>query len=184
MDIDGKRVPVKWEHILGHKERLGFGARVVDQGDDGAIVEDDNGQRHYMEGLGFEEPEPQTEPTGWEMALTKAMVLFLKGFPPKDDGDDQAEDADGPQPKTPEVGRAKGKAPAAAPEIKPGAMVLFLSAEGDKLKGKVVASGADGVTVEDDRGGEHRVEHGDYRPDAEAAPDDEPDDTEQPEPDK
>jgi len=182
VEFDGRRAPVKWEHILGHKERLGFGARVIDQGDDGAIVEDDNGQRHYMAGLGFEEPEPEPEPTGWEMALNKAMVLFFKGFPAKGEDQEDGEQA-GPEPdQTAEVGRAKGDTDA-APEIKPGTMVLFLSAEGDKLKGSVVASGADGVTVEDDRGGEHRIEHGDYRPDDGESDDEEPaEDGETPEP--
>lgn len=190
VDFGGKRAPVKWEHILGHKERLGFGARVVDQGDDGAIVEDDSGQRHYMEGLGFNEPEPEPEPTGWEMAMNKAMVLFLKGFPAKGEKPEEPDDEqDGPEPEqTSEIGKAKGKPQESAPQIKPGAMVLFMSAEGDKLSGKVVAAGQDGVTVQDDRGGEHRVEHGDYRPEGGEAPEgedeDAPEDDEQSEKDQ
>jgi hypothetical protein len=164
VDFGGKRAPVKWEHVLGHKERLGFGGRIVDQGDDGAVIEDDKGRRHYVEGLDIDEPEPEPAmPTGWDRAMQKAMVIFFKGFPPgeqKDEPDEQGE----PDESSAEVGKARGKPEQAIPDIKPGAMILFLSSEGDKLTGKVAAVGADGVTAVDDRGGEHQVEHGDYRP--------------------
>jgi hypothetical protein len=46
---DGKtHHKVKWEHLLGHKVRVRPEVKVVDQGEDGLIVEDPRGRRRYV----------------------------------------------------------------------------------------------------------------------------------------
>lgn len=50
IDCDGVIHKVKWDNVLGHKKRVGYAARVLDQGEDGAIVQRENGQAFYLEG--------------------------------------------------------------------------------------------------------------------------------------
>lgn len=47
---DAKYLPVTWEQIHGHKARAERKFVVVDQGEDGAIVEDEHGKRAYLHG--------------------------------------------------------------------------------------------------------------------------------------
>lgn len=44
----GQRHKVKWEHISGHKKRSVQRYHVVDQGEDGLIVRDQNGRHRYV----------------------------------------------------------------------------------------------------------------------------------------
>lgn len=48
LDHDGKQRQVKWEHVLGHKKRATQRYSVVDQGEDGMIIEDANGARQFI----------------------------------------------------------------------------------------------------------------------------------------
>jgi len=90
LDIDGTHTPVRWEHILGHRERAAYNARIVDQGEDGAIVEDESGEKAFVAGLTADQlagDEPEDEPedkpqnatpaTGWESVMAKSTVLFF-----------------------------------------------------------------------------------------------------------
>ena len=47
---EAKYLPITWEQIHGHKARAERQFVVVDQGEDGAIVEDDAGRRAYLHG--------------------------------------------------------------------------------------------------------------------------------------
>jgi hypothetical protein len=43
-------LPVRWEHVLGHKARAQRKLVVVDKGEDGSIAEDESGKRVYING--------------------------------------------------------------------------------------------------------------------------------------
>jgi hypothetical protein len=45
---EGKHHKVRWEHVLGHKKRAARRYHVEDQGEDGMIVRDDTGKRHFV----------------------------------------------------------------------------------------------------------------------------------------
>ena len=48
VDCDGSTHRVTWDRVLGHKQRAKVAVRVVDQGEDGAIVEDERGRRQFL----------------------------------------------------------------------------------------------------------------------------------------
>ena len=86
VDCDGKRRKIRWSGVLGRKEVVNSQAKVVDQGVDGAIVEDGDGRRSYVHGYQAPEPEEQKEKRGaWDdLQLRKASVaLFAKAGPQK-----------------------------------------------------------------------------------------------------
>ncbi len=58
----GERHKVLWSDVLGHKARQLQDYTVVDQGADGAILQDAKGKRRYMAGggIGDEQPKPAT----------------------------------------------------------------------------------------------------------------------------
>lgn len=51
-------LPMKWEHILGHKARRARKLTLVERGEDGGIAEDEDGKRVFVEGELPEESEP------------------------------------------------------------------------------------------------------------------------------
>ena len=48
IEHEGKQHKVKWEHVAGHKKRAIQRYRVLEQGEDGLIVQDGNGARRYI----------------------------------------------------------------------------------------------------------------------------------------
>ncbi len=48
VDHKGERHKVKWERVLGHKKRAERRYHVEDEGEDGMIVRDDTGKRHFV----------------------------------------------------------------------------------------------------------------------------------------
>ena len=48
VDVDGGRHKVKWDKVLGHKKRAAQRYNVIEQGEDGMLVEDDRGRRRYV----------------------------------------------------------------------------------------------------------------------------------------
>lgn len=48
VELDGAQHKVHWDKVLGHKKRAAQQYRVVDEGEDGMIVEDARGQRRFM----------------------------------------------------------------------------------------------------------------------------------------
>jgi hypothetical protein len=43
-------MPVRWEHVLGHKARAQRKLVVIDKGEDGSIAQDESGKRVYING--------------------------------------------------------------------------------------------------------------------------------------
>ena len=48
VDHEGKQHKIKWEHVSGHKKRAPQKYKIVDNGEDGMIVENQHGQRRYL----------------------------------------------------------------------------------------------------------------------------------------
>lgn len=48
VECDGKHHKARWEHVLGHKRRATQQYRIVDEGEDGMIVEDSRGKRRFI----------------------------------------------------------------------------------------------------------------------------------------
>lgn len=76
-DSFGQVRKLKYQHVLGHKTRVDSSARVVDQGVDGAILEDDAGRRTYAHG--FQTPPVPADPVvrgdAWAgVQMAKAML--------------------------------------------------------------------------------------------------------------
>lgn len=71
-DSEGNWHRAKWQHVLGAKQRLSQRLTLVDQGEDGAVLADDQGQRRFMqwpiEDQKAEKPKP----------LHKSLILFFK----------------------------------------------------------------------------------------------------------
>lgn len=57
---DAKYMPVTWDRIHGHKARAQRKFMIVDQGEDGAIVEDESGKRAFV--LGDMPEDDDTDP--------------------------------------------------------------------------------------------------------------------------
>lgn len=77
---------VHWERILGVKARMNRKFKLVDNGAEGCILEDDQGQRRYVahaEDEGDDEPDPKPKPKTKKIAKAfpdHARALFLKTF--------------------------------------------------------------------------------------------------------
>lgn len=143
---------VRWEHVLGHKRRAGQEYSVVDQGEDGMIVEDKNGVRQFV----AVPPESRTENmvvkshAGARMALLKAAPPSAPGRPGLTQR--QVTDKNGVQT------RRWVRTDAGAPPAEPGHHVGWVNGE-HKGHGQVTASGRDGVRARDGAGGQHMVLH-------------------------
>lgn len=48
VEHDGKQHKVKWEHLAGHKKRAPQRYSVVEEGEDGLIVQDQHGKRRLV----------------------------------------------------------------------------------------------------------------------------------------
>lgn len=69
VDCEHGRNKVRWEHYLGHKARIQPNYRVVDDGDDGLIVQDGDGRRRYVH-----DPDTGDEPI--RKSYLPAVLLF------------------------------------------------------------------------------------------------------------
>lgn len=173
VDVDGKPHKVKWDKVLGHKQRIPMRFKVVEHGEDGMLVEDGQGKRRFMR------VPPEARETG--VALAKALsamqqpnnitfmqndreiILFFKAAPAGQQIQRQPVDkpaADTPAPDAKGDDAAAGWSPraegAGAPQD--GQHVAFRNGE-HRGHGKVAAVGEHGATVADAAGGEHRVRH-------------------------
>lgn len=171
---EGKPHRVKWEHVLGHKTRSAQKYDVLDEGEDGLIVQDARGQRKYLN--------VPPEARGEKMVLEKSfgaggarLIIFAKagpianrpGLSLKDVTDKtgkhskhwvrtnkelpKADKGGGP----PDAGAAHGYG---THNLQAGDHVSFKNGEheGD---GKIHTIGEHGAVVHDAAGGEHRVLH-------------------------
>lgn len=144
-DVGGRQHKVKWEHVLGHRRRVAQELHVEDEGEDGMLVKDQHGRRHYV----AIPPESREE-----MMVTKSLgarALFLKGIAPRPGlTEKHITDKNGVQ--TTRWVLANGATPSV------GQHVGFKNGE-HAGHGKVASVGAQGSVVRDKAGGEHRVLH-------------------------
>lgn len=152
VDIDGQHHKVKWDKVLGHKKRAMQRYAVVDQGEDGMLVEDGTGRRRFVATPNEAKEDPMVAKSHGH---TRPVMLFMKaaGAPPGP-GLQQKKitDKNGVQ-TTRWVSTAQG-----GPPSQRGQHVGFENGA-HRGHGEVTASGQHGVTVKDDAGGEHRVHH-------------------------
>lgn len=83
-DDKGRAHRVKWQHVLGAKQRISQQFSVVDQGEDGAILEDDRGERRFLKIDPQTQIEQEPQPKGKALAtrrrprMIKGLILFFK----------------------------------------------------------------------------------------------------------
>ena len=160
----GEQRQVRWDDILGHKQRHKPEYKVVDRGEDGVIAEDARGRRVFLAG---ELPEPEPERDDMEK-LQKSILLLKAGGGPSRPGlslqstsDKQGHEVHrwkrtGGDDKGGDDRRGAGEG-YGTHNIEPGDKVSF-SHEGGDHRGHVVATGKDGATVKHaDTGEHHRV---------------------------
>lgn len=149
VDVEGRQHRVKWDKVLGHKQRAPQRFNVLDHGEDGMLVEDAQGRRRFIKTPNESKEDPMVAKS------QRPVLLFMKaaGAPPGP-GLQQKKitDKNGVQ-TTRWVSVDKGGQPA-----QKGQHVGFKNGE-HSGHGQVVASGQHGVTVRDSAGGEHRVRH-------------------------
>mgnify|MGYP006347585473 FL=1 len=146
-DVKGRQHKVKWDKVLGHRRRAAVDMHVEDEGEDGMVVRDQHGKRHYV----AIPPEAREENMVVKSLGGQARALFLKGMAPRAGlTEKKITDKNGVQ-TTRWVSNTG--APASV-----GHHVAFQNGE-HTGHGQVKAVGKDGVTVHDPSGGEHRVTH-------------------------
>lgn len=185
-DADGNHHKVRWERLLGHKKRADRSAKVIDEGEDGSICEDQDGRRFYLHGElpRDDEPGPGADAPADEPDhnedddMKKSLILFTRG-----EGREallkaranaaglalqEVTDKAGHQTKrwkktNPDEDKGRDRQAGAnddhhqeARQKVVGKVVPF-TAGSFKGKGEVTAAGKDGVTVKDDAGREHQV---------------------------
>jgi hypothetical protein len=69
-------LPVRWEHVLGHKARAQRKLVVIDKGEDGSIAEDESGKRVYINGR-----IPGDAPQGGNAPLAKSFEFGAVATP-------------------------------------------------------------------------------------------------------
>lgn len=153
VEIDGAHHPVKWEDYLGHKKRAQQRYDVLDQGEDGMLVQDGQGRRRFV-GI----PNESKEDPMVAKAFGGRPVLLLKAAPPTGG-------QPGPGLSKKVITDKNGvqtsrwvSTGAGGPPAQPGQHVGFENGE-HRGHGEVTAAGQHGVTVRDQAGGEHRVHH-------------------------
>jgi len=150
VEVDGQHHKVRWDKVLGHKRRAIQKYNVVDQGEDGILVEGAGGRRRYI----ATPNESKEDPMVAKAIGHRQVVLFMKAGAPPGPGLQQKKitDKNGVQ-TTKWVSTDAGGPPAQR-----GQHVGFENGE-HRGHGEVTASGQHGVTVRDAKGGEHRVLH-------------------------
>ena len=142
---------VTWDRVMGHKQRAKVDMRVVDQGEDGAIVEDQDGRRFFLRSL--DEPQEEgEEPMHKSLPAGAVLALFVKALPAanKKPGEKPKKGQD--EPEKPD--RANAKASGFPHDH--GAPVRF-KAGTLHGRGKIIARGRDGAVVEDAEKRRHQV---------------------------
>ena len=195
----GERHRITWDRYLGHRRRMLHQWNVVDQGADGAVLDDGKGRRRFLAGElppagapAGAEPEPQRpgDPLLGGLGRLKkaetpmfpdhARVLLLKAGTPLANRPGLAlrpvTDRAGhrtqrwtrttqDQPQGRRGAGDGGQGASRAGEANPGMPPLR---HGDTAQfrhgdvggeGKIIASGQDGVTLQDGEGNEHQVRH-------------------------
>lgn len=147
--VGGKHHKVTWDKVLGHKRRVALQGDVVDQGEDGMIVQDRQGRRRYVA-----IPNDATEDPMVAKSFQRPVLLFMKGGTPPGPGlaEKRITDKNGVQ-TTRWVSTTQKSPPAQR-----GQHVGFQNGE-HRGHGQVLSAGRNGVIVRDGAGGEHRIHH-------------------------
>lgn len=165
VDSDGVRHKMRWDGFLGHKTKVKANVKVVDQGEDGIMVEDQQGKRRFVhDPMTPETPMRKSVPVlffGEEEVLQKALsVKNRPGLALRD-----ITDKSGRHSKhwvktgkdAPKQNHGGHDEPAHAPRYGHGDRVSF-SVGGLKGHGEVVGRpGAHGAHVRDESGHVHKV---------------------------
>ena len=179
-----QRHSITWDRVLGVKTRMLNRYRVVEQGGEGAILEDSSGRRRFLQADIAPEELPaaptaarRDDPLLDETPIRKSLmrddlpILFFKGGPIANRAGLHLEDRTDKGGKHTKRWVRQGEAP--KPDAKDGAPEGEKPPEapikhGDDIKwrhkdvegsGKVFASGADGVLAKDPTGRDHQVRH-------------------------
>ena len=72
LEHEGRRHRVLYADLLGHKVRVGLGAKLVDSGEDGFVVEDRAGRRRYIH-------DPRDARAEDAKPMKKALILLPSG---------------------------------------------------------------------------------------------------------
>lgn len=150
VESGGKRHKVPWQHLLGHKRRARQEYSVVDEGEDGMLVQDRNGRRQYL----AVPPEAREEKMMVKSAGAAPRVALLMKSAPARPGLTQ-------KPVTDKNGVQTSRWVRATPDMpkaQQGRHVGFENGE-HKGHGRVLSAGADGAIVQDSKGGQHAVRH-------------------------
>lgn len=159
---EGEHKRVKWEHVLGHKSRIAQKYNVLDEGEDGLIVEDAAGQRRYIN--------VPPEARGEKMVLDKSfhggsrLIIFAKGDIANRPGLALRPVTDKNGVQTKHWVRTTKELPKQQPgggQEQPKAVPTHVGFQNGQHQGhgKVIASGEHGHTVQDAAGGTHRIPH-------------------------
>ena len=151
VDVAGERAKLKWDKVLGHKKRVQQRYDVIEQGEDGLLVQDANGRRRFV----AIPNEAKEDPMVAKSFGRRPVLLFMKAggaAPGPGLAKKQITDKNGVQ-TTRWVSTDLGGPPA-----QKGQHVGFKNGE-HHGHGEVIAAGQHGVTVRDQAGGEHRVHH-------------------------
>jgi hypothetical protein len=146
VEVDGKRHKVGWKHLLGAKKRAAQHYNVIDEGEDGMIVEDAAGMRRYITVA----PEAREDKMIVKAFGGNRLVLFAK-----------AAKADGPLKTEPEKEEPKGEF--GSHNVSAGDRLHFEA--GDfKGSGEVVGEmGKTGAHVKDSSGRMHQIHWGEVK---------------------
>lgn len=154
VDVEGRHHKVKWDKVLGHKQRIGQTYSIVDQGEDGMLVEEPGGRRRFI----ATPNESKEDPMVAKSMGSRPITLFLKASAP-------GTYAGGPGLQKKQITDKRGvqttkwvSTDRGGPPAQRGQHVGFQNGD-HKGHGEVIASGQHGVTVRDASGGRHQVEH-------------------------
>lgn len=79
VSIGGGRHPVRWDKVLGHKKRVPLRYSIIEQGEDGMLVEDERGRRRFV-GVPNDAKE---DPMLVKAFGDRPVLLFMKADAPK-----------------------------------------------------------------------------------------------------
>lgn len=171
VELAGNHHKVPWKHVLGAKKRATQHYNVVDEGEDGLIVEDASGKRRYLNIA----PDAREDKMIVKAMDGNRLVLFAKaggiknrpGLSQKDITDKNGNhskhwvrtSADQPAPKQPSGGDQEAGASAGygTHNLGKGDRVSFKAGEFEGSGEIVGEPGADGAHVKDESGREHKV---------------------------
>jgi predicted ABC-type ATPase len=172
IDIGGKHHKVQWKHVLGAKKRATQHYNVIDEGEDGVIVEDANGKRRFINIA----PDAREDKMIVKALDGHRLVLFAKsdgdiknrpGLSQKDITDSKGRhqkhwvrtSPDQPAPAKPgaqddESGASSGYG---THNLQAGDRINFKAGNFEGAGEIVGTPGADGAHVKDDSGREHEI---------------------------